>query len=153
MLEPHTATFPCGSFSRKSGAAVAFQNLDPSIKQHPWFTPHNTHTHTPSSVPPPFSPPSLLSPSPCILISLSCPSPLFFSLSSSLPLSIHPSLFAPFIHPSLSQTGFTPPQATSARLSATDLLIGLSPSAVNTKLVSGVVSQAPMDSHLTPDIS
>lgn len=97
MLEPHTATFPCGSFSRKSGAAVAFQNLDPSINQHPWFTPHNTHnTHTPSFL----SLSSLpLLPPPSISMYLNFfPTSLFFSLSHSSP-SI-PLCFA--LHPSFS---------------------------------------------------
>lgn len=84
MLEPHTATFPCGSFSRKSVAAVAFQNLDPSINQHPWFTPHNIHTHTHRHTP------SFLS-----LFSL----PSFLHFHVSLLLSI---LSFPFLHPPFS---------------------------------------------------
>lgn len=127
MLEPHTATFPCGSFSRKSGAAVAFQNLDPSINQHPWFTPRNTHIHTHSFLCLFSLPSSLHSPFPCILIFF-CFLLLFF-FCPSIPL-----YFAP--HPSLPDRVYSP-RATSARLSATDLLIGFSLSAVNTALVKG----------------
>lgn len=101
MLEPHTATFPCGSFSRKSGAAVAFQNLDPSINQHPWFTPHNTHTHTLFSLPS-----SLQSISMYLHVFLS--SLFLFSLSFSLCPSMPLSLSA--LHPSFSSTlGLQPP--------------------------------------------
>lgn len=80
MLEPHTATFPPGSFSRKSWAAVAFQNLHPSIKQHPWFTPHTQHTKPHTQTPFPSFP--------FLYFHLNFfPSSLFFSLST------HPSLF------------------------------------------------------------
>lgn len=95
MLEPHTATFPRGSFSRKSGAAVAFQNLDPSINQHPWFTPHNTHTPS-FSLPPPSSRHFHVS--------------LFLPLLTFLLRSVHPSLSVfLFIHPSLAVLSLQPP--------------------------------------------
>lgn len=97
MLEPHTATFPCGSYSRKSGAAVAFQDPDASIKQHPWFTPRSTHTFSLSLPLPP------LSISIDLRFSLSL---FFFSLFwfFSPPLhSVYPSLYLSFC-PSSSTT-------------------------------------------------
>lgn len=109
MLKPHTATFSYGSFSGKSGAAVAFQDLYPSISQYPPFTLACF--------------PSLLSYTfPCVLISFL---PLFlpwFLLLHSVHLS--PFCFA-LHHPSLADWVYSP-RATSARLSATDLLIGFS---------------------------
>lgn len=110
MLEPHTATFPHGSFSRKNRAAVAFQNLDSSINKRPWFIPHKTHIHTLFPLPhlplvlPPFSnsihphffPSSLF----CFL------SFLLFFFSKSLS-TFSPSLL-PFIHPSLTDWVYSP---------------------------------------------
>ena len=131
MLEPHTATFPCGYLSRKSEAAVAFQNLDPSIKQHPWFTTCNTHTLSSPSSPPPF-PISI-----CLNFFPFSFSSLFFIPSLLKLCPFIPLCFAP--HPAL-QAWVYSPQGTSARLSATDLLIGFSLSAVNTVLVWGRLS-------------
>lgn len=142
MLKPLTATFPCGYFSRKNRAAVAFQNLHASISQHPWFTPRNTHIH-----PLPFLsfPPSFLHFHVSSFLSLLS----FFSLSSLHFFSYTRSIHVCFaLHPSLLDRVYSP-RATSARLSATDLLIGFSLSAVNTPLVLGVVSQTLIDLYLT----
>lgn len=126
MLEPHTATFPHGSFSRKNRAAVAFQNLDSSIKKHPWFTPHKTHTYTPSFLSLIYLQSFPLSPIPYILISFHPLSFAFYCSCFSFFQRVCPP-FPPLFCPSsilLSQS--LQPQATSARLSATDLLIGSS---------------------------
>lgn len=94
MLEPHTATFPCGSFSRKSEAAVVLWNQHQSINQYSLAHIILTPVFFPLPASSPFLPASM---HPCCFsssCSLRRPSgALCFALHSSLSsrLSLQPS--------------------------------------------------------------
>lgn len=88
MLKAHTATFPCGSFSRKSEAAVVLWNQHQSINQSSQLP------HTSFSLPSFSSPGILFCQPPCILASFRLPALFAVELcpSGALCFALHSSL-------------------------------------------------------------